>query len=422
MRTLGVCLLLCCVLTTETAARAAEPVGAPEVAMSVRDFKASYSQGRGAARSIAKITGVSMTPLLGMAILGARTYFSTPKDQRSKLPWHQQPAFFVTGILVMLVLWLGHRLPIIKKLFKLMKLYESKVSAAVALPVLGKGLALVAAKPIAIGLTSAAALVLPSAYAAGANSPGVVSDAALHAGQAVAWLAGILIGAIVWMAGHTVNVLVLISPVGLVDWILKSMKAALIGFLLFCAAANPWLGLVVSLVYILAALWIAGWSFRLMVFGFVFSSDVLLFRSGRQTIVAGRIEAFVAGLEGVAARTFGYVTSGAEGLEFVYRPWLVFKRRSVRLPAKAELAIEKGLISPVLLRVGAGEKPSTLVRFPPRYRPHGAAIAVALGPLQLRDAPVVRGFQAAKAWIKEQVGRRRAPLPVGPPVETASVG
>jgi hypothetical protein len=384
-----------------------------EIAASVEDFSQTYSEGRDASRELSALTGVGLTPLLGMTFLGVRAYFTTPKSERDALPWHQRPGFFVTGGVVILLLWFGHRLPVINRFFKALKLYENKVSAAISLPLVSKGLALAAGKPVALALAGAASIVIPEAHAS-AGATQELSASMLQVGHGVAWVAAMVVGALVWLAGHTVNALVLVSPFSLVDWVLKGLKGALIGGLVVCAGISPWLGLAVSACYVVLAVAIAGWSFRLMVFGLVFTGDVALFRSRRERVGPQGIKAFSSGIEGVPVRTYGVVEVGAEGPVFLYRPWMLLRQRAVPLAGPGTLAVEKGLVSPVLLRLAPSERRTTLLRFPPRYRPHGVALAAALGGLPVWDPPVVRGFRAAKAWISEQLGRRRAPREAPP--------
>ena len=232
------------------------------------------------------------------------------------------------------------------------------------------------------------------------------ASSALVVGFALAWLVGFALSAAVWLAGHSVYVLSLVSPASPVDWLLKGTKAGLVGVLVLAAALNPWLGLAVSLVYIAVALVIAGWSFRLMVLGWVFTLDVVLRRSGEFVPEGASLHAFsTSALAGVPPRTWGRIAPLGEAMHFVFRPWLVLPTRVVRLPPRAELAIEKGFVSPVLVAKVEGSTPA-LLRFPPRFRPHGEALATLLGGLPLREPPLVRGWVAARAWVREQLSVR----------------
>src|SRR5690606_8938977 len=73
---------------------------------------------------------------------------------------------------------------------------------------------------------------------------------------------GIAVFAVVWMASHAINALILLSPWGAIDAALKAARTALLGVLTATAAIDPWVGAILSLVVIVIAYFVAGWSFR----------------------------------------------------------------------------------------------------------------------------------------------------------------
>jgi hypothetical protein len=161
----------------------------------------------------------------------------------------------------------------------------------------------------------------------------------------------------------------------------------------------------VATIYIFVALLLAGWSFRLMVFGWVYSTDVFLLRSLRAK-VGSAVPAFSAALPGVPARTYGKLARSSTGLSFTFRPWLVLPARTVPVESVAPLAIGRAFLAPVVLEVAAPNEERVLLRFSPRFRPHTDAIAQALGGLESRDVGVIRGLRAGIAWAKRQWNRR----------------
>ena len=65
-------------------------------------------------------------------------------------------------------------------------------------------------------------------------------------------------------------------------------RTALLGLVTVTATLNPWLGALLSVVVIVVAYLVAGWAFRLTVFGSVFCWDFL---SGRRKSFFGDLHA-----------------------------------------------------------------------------------------------------------------------------------
>jgi len=266
--------------------------------------------GRTLSRQLATLTGVAMSPLLGMGLLGASTYLQAPAETRPSLPWHLQPWAWGPALLLVLCVALKDSLlalpglSVLKKPLDAAEVVENKVSGAVAMPLVTKGAAAALALPLAGAVASAAQLVLPTAHAAGPALGG--AGAAAFYGLGLVLAAGAF--ALVWLVSHAVNVLVLLSPFALLGTGLKLARLALLGFPMLCAALSPTLGLLVCAAYLALAWWLAGRCFRLLVFGWVFSLDFLLLRWRRQRVEGPSVRAFAAELEGVPVRTYGTLT------------------------------------------------------------------------------------------------------------------
>jgi len=162
----------------------------------------------------------------------------------------------------------------------------------------------------------------------------------------------------------------------------------------------PVFGIAVCALMAVAALAVSGWSFRLMVFGAVFSRDVLFSRTAAAD--DDGVWAFAThGLRAVPRRTYGRLRHGATGLEFTYRRWMWLPSRTVPVPS-AHVQVAAALLSPVVVRIedpGPYETLEQLFRLPPRYRGVEAKVANALGGLPVRDAPLMKGYKAVRAWI-----------------------
>jgi len=301
--------------------------------------------------AVSTVTGLAISPLLGMGAYGAYQWFTAKEGAaRAELPWYAQMEFWLPALLVVGACAAKDALgavvsPGVKKPLDLIELVENKVSGLVA-----------------------AGAVAPLVMAAGAD----LDFSWPLTGLAIPF--GLAVFALVWMASHAINVLILLSPWGAIDAALKGARTALLALLTLTAAINPWAGAALSVVVIVVAYCVAGWAFRLTVFGSVFCWDFFTRRSRRCSPRENDNRVFAGGnLPGVPVRTYGrLVQRTAGGLEFFYRPRLWRPGRSAKVPVeKAALAVGKGLFFSSVTADGAG----TLFLLPPRYRGHEEVLA-----------------------------------------------
>ena len=213
---------------------------------------------------------------------------------------------------------------------------------------------------------------------------------------------GLAVFAVVWLASHAINVLILLSPWGAIDAALKAARTGLLGLITLTATMNPWLSAALSVVVIVVAYFVAGWAFRLTVFGTIFSWEFITRRRAR-FVLADNNNAMFAGpkLPGVPVRSYGRLRRRDDGgLEFAYRPWLVRAAVTAAVPAGSnELAVGRGaFFSDVVTMDGR-----TLFSLPPRYRGHEEALARAGG-----FGGGVKPAGLRKAWgaLREMLGGR----------------
>ena len=159
---------------------------------------------------------------------------------------------------------------------------------------------------------------------------------------------------------------------------------------------NPWAGMILSLIIILIAWLIAGWSFRLMIFGSVYVWDFVTIRKHRFQPEPNANWMFTARkIEKTPVRTYGrLVRDDAGKLTFDYRPWLFGKKRTVELP-KGTYAVGSGMFYSEVLLV-EGEKERMMLLLPPRYRTHEEEIVKAYGFLEVRATGLRRAWQSIK--------------------------
>lgn len=346
------------------------------------------------AGTISTITGIAISPLLGTGVYGAYKWFNA-RDQaaRDALPWFAQvkfwlPALLIVGICAAKDAFGAVLPPGWKKPLDVLETVENQASGLVAAGAVIPVTMLSLSEMLAGSDASAAPVLAPSGLAM--LSVGAIDGASLLSVLTVPF--AIALFAVVWLASHAINVLILLSPWGAIDAALKSARLAVLGLLTVSATMNPWLGALLSVAVIVVAYFVAGWSFRLTVFGSVFSWDFLTRRRRRFRPEAQGNRMFACGdLPEVPVRTYGRLAvNSAGGLEFIYRPWLVLPARTAVVPtASHDLAVGRGLFVSSLTRAD-GE---TLFLLPPRYRGHEETIATLY-----RAKHGVRATGLRKAW------------------------
>jgi hypothetical protein len=149
-------------------------------------------------------------------------------------------------------------------------------------------------------------------------------------------------------------------------------------------------------VLIVASAVLAGWSFRLSLFGTVFAWDLLLHRTREP--VGAAILAFSGAGMALPARTMGYLERRGEKLELVYRPWLILPRRRVPVPDHGR-TLTHGYLFSQIHRVNPRLE-VTLLTLPPRYRGSEQDIARFAACETSRASFLKGGIRATIAWLR----------------------
>ena len=100
MRVLAVLLLF---ILTGPAQAAAAQTTAPAHTTGMGD---ALRQGERLARELTLTTGVAVSPLLGVVLLGAGHYFTAAEADRPALPWHASPRFWGSAAVLLGLLFL----------------------------------------------------------------------------------------------------------------------------------------------------------------------------------------------------------------------------------------------------------------------------------------------------------------------------
>ncbi len=349
--------------------------------------------GVGIATTLSTITGVAISPLFGVSAVGCYQYMKCDGDQEkiAKLPWFANPLFFVPGLLIVLACFIkdsaGIALPVtLKKPFDIAETIEHKISGLVATG---------AFVPIMVN------------FIREANSPGEPVNLSLAAMGFAAvdshWLystlmipAAMAVFFIVFLASNAINILILLSPFGVVDASLKAFRTTILASVVGTAWINPWMGAAWSLVIIFISWLIAGWSFRLSHFGLTFVWEFVARTKNRFIPDAKENRVFLGRKTGkVPTRTYGTLFRNEKNeLEFHYHPWLVLPRRTLVLPA-GNYETGRGFFYSEILRV-ENNSARTAFLLSPRYRGHEERIAAIYNFVGTRDI----GLRAAWTWFR----------------------
>jgi len=386
---LGAALFLCCGFLLVVSARAAEAKSKPAPAKS-----SAKAPGHAAAEAISTITGVAISPLLGASGVGAWQYFKADEKERANLPWFAQPWFWLSGFALVGGVFvkdsLGAAAPTaLKKPLDVAEAVENKISGLVAagavIPMMATfftsaspdGASLATGMAVIDGASVANTLLLPFA---------------------------LLAYAAVWIVGHAINMLILLSPFSTVDAALKAFRTFLLGTVAVTSFANPWIGALWALIIIVVCYFLAGWAFRLTVCGSTFIWDYVTFRKSRFKPDAKENKMFLAReTNKVPSRTYGRLARNEQGeLVFTYRPWLVLAAKTLALP-KANYAVGCGLFHNDIIRVD-GEERTAVFTLPPRYNSHEEELTKIYGWGAVVDIGLLGGLKAFFAAIKELCG------------------
>ena len=345
------------------------------------------------AKTLSTITGVAISPLFGVSAVGCYQYMKCDGDQEkiAKLPWFGNPLFWVPAFIIVGMCFLkdsaGVALPVtLKKPFDIAETIEHKISGLVATG---------AFVPIMVNIIREA------------NSPGDPVNFSLAAmGFATVdshWLYSTLmiplsmvVFFIVFLASNAINILILLSPFGVIDASLKAFRTTILASVAGTAYINPWLGAAWAVVIVVISYFIAGWSFRLSHFGLTFIWEFVT-RTTRRFQPDPRENRLFLGRKTnkVPTRTYGTLAKNEKGeLVFNYHPWLVLPRRTLVLPA-GHYETGRGIFYSEILRV-ENNSARTAFLLPPRYRGHEEEMTRIYNFMDTRDI----GLRAAWAWFK----------------------
>lgn len=388
--------VICLLLFVSAALAAEQPAAAVP--------KAELVPGVAISQGITEITGVAISPLLGVSTVGVWRYWQTPEEKRANLPWYAQPWAWGTGFGLLTLCFLkdslGTAVPgLLKKPFDMVELFENKLSALVASGAFVPLVAQEMAKHMEAGRT----ISVPTAS---------VTDLGFTALD-VSWLmvpAAVVAFLLVWVCSHAINVLIILSPFSTLDALLKLARTSLLALVGVVYLIAPWLAAAICVGIIILAAWLAPAAMRFAIFGARYASDILLPWRARKSATPEQPHAFTLGrVAGLPPRTGGRVVLLDDGtMVFRYRRWCVLDERTVPLP-DGRRHLEKGLFSPSMIHRADEPEEQKLLLFLPRYRGREELVMEHLKLHGVREHAVARGFAAVKGWMRSllQSGKTR---------------
>jgi MFS family permease len=351
-----------------------------------------------------QVTGIAISPMLGVSGVGAYQWMGAHTDaEKAALPWFAHISFWLPALLLVGVCAAKDTIapmlpPGMKKPLDIAETLENKVSGLVAAGAVIPSLVALGSKLITSSAGWEHAPVMVGGF-------GMIQLGAMD----LSWLLtalmvplSVAVFAIVWVVGHAINVLILLSPWGGLDTALKGMRTGVLSLVAATAYIDPVVGATLSVIIIVLAYFMAGWAFRLMVFGTEFTWDFFTFRHTRFQLLADGNKLFTAReIAGAPMRTYGRLHQEADGkLLFKYRPWLILAERTIEVPREG-LVVGKGLFySEVLGFDQPADKNRTLLLLPPRYRGHEELFARTYRITGTCDV----GLRKAWSWLKEAFG------------------
>jgi hypothetical protein len=311
-------------------------------------------QGERLARELTLTTGVAVSPLLGVVLLGAGRYLTAAETDRPALPWHASPRFWGPAAVLLGLVFLKDSskvaLPklLVVPLDALETLLEKNASGLLALAVLASAFADGDFAGLQALGAQAANFLVPAAWAgapAAAVAPGAL--ATLFAG-----CAALVLYTAVWVLAQAGNVLILLSPSSLLDSLLVVAKTTVAVVLLGLAGTLP--GQLLALVLVVLAVWLLPRAVRLVVFGTLVSRDLVCHRLLRRPTPAPAadrpLRCFTScRLGSLPPLTCGRLDVRAGVLAFSWRPLLMGRQRTLHTAIDpAACTLGRGLLSPVV--------------------------------------------------------------------------
>ncbi|MDR1395131.1 MAG: hypothetical protein LBK52_03035, partial [Deltaproteobacteria bacterium] len=333
------------------------------------------------------VTGMALTPALTLFISG----LSRARLEGDR-PWYASMPFLAVLGGLLLLMTAKDFVPAVQK-----PLAAAEENIMIACGILGLLASVPALRSLAEPILQPLTAFLFPLAASPAQAAQAVSGPA--SASLPASLVSGLVYAVIWCVSNSINVICLLAP-ALAAPILKGFRVLLTGGLIGLNAVHPLLGLAGALLIIAVSFICLRWSFRLTVWGWLFSYDLLL-RRWRRKPGTSRWPAFAGSRARkqlrIPKRSYGYLEFQNETLAFHWRPFLFFKKvRIISSPAR----IGRCLLEPVLAQTNERGQLQILFTFRLAHKTHEDLLARSLGTPPAADMGVRKKAVQAWAWLR----------------------
>jgi hypothetical protein len=370
----------------------------------------ALKRGETFSKALATVTSTAISPLLGVCVMGVWEYYHASSVERAKLPFYQKPKFWIPVMALLVLIFIkdtfGGFAPLIKKPLDAIEvlLVNHASLVIVVFPVVVSQVAKYMGFDSWKGLF-ACMFSGPVVYAATAQTSGL--GHAFNAATAILYtVAGFAVTFVIWLLGHSFDVLALISPFPFVDFMLKAARNAIYVVLLVTAIFSPHIAVLLCVVLIIVSILLFGWALRIAFFGALFAWSLLrlLLADVHDKPSQGEpVPVFSARVNNVKRRTYGHLAAREDGsLVFHYRRLLLGPEKCVVVGRAASFDVGRGIFFPSVVEpIESAQKHRVAFRLLPTYRGAEESIRVCLGCAQVRDLRWSKGIRSFWKFVND---------------------
>ncbi len=217
---------------------------------------------------------------------------------------------------------------------------------------------------------------------------------------------GIGVTFVVWLVGHSFDVLAMISPFPFLDFLLKAARNTIFAILAITALLSPKLGLLLSAGVIVVSFLLFGWALRLSFFGTVFAWSLLralVMHEQVRPSPGDVVTAFTARINKLPRRTYGYLSLSDDGtLVFCYRRFLVGLKSTIKVGRAQGFAVGQGVFFPSVIEpIESTDKHHVAFRLLPTYRGSEESIRTCLSLAEVCDLRWTKGLRSFWKFVTD---------------------